>query len=128
MAWEREDTERWLDDYPLPADFVHNGEVVYPRYQLRTGYGQWLRTAGSYHPALRGLFALVHEVLAEKSATGARMPTPEELGTELAAIVTMQGTLGLDPEPAAPAAAAQPAVGQGVDFARRLKANQPPTV
>lgn len=124
MPWEREDTERWLKDYPLPPDFVWNGEKVWPRYQLQHGYGQWLATAGSYHPALRGLFALIHDILAEKSATGARAPTPDELASELRAYATLQGTLGIEveeiPKPAAPAAGEW----KGVDFAQKLRAKQ----
>lgn len=106
MPWEREDTERWLKDYPLPADFSWNGEAARPRYQLKEGYGFWLRTAGPYHPALRGLFKLIHEILAEKSAVGARAPTPEELAAELTAYAALQGTLGLEDDelPATPPA------------------------
>ncbi len=121
MAWEREDTERWLKDYPLPPDFIWNGEKAWPRYQLKEGYGQWLRTAGSYHPALRGLFALVHDILAEKAAVGAKAPTADELAAELRAHATLQGTLGIEEEPPVPAAAP----GQGIDFAKRLRANLP---
>jgi hypothetical protein len=122
MSWEREDTERWLTDYPLPADFVWNDEVVWPRYELKNGYGFWLKTAGPYHPALRGLFGLVHDILAEKSVTGARAPSPDELAAELRAYATVQATLGIE-DPAPPPAA----TGQGIDFARRLQANQPPS-
>lgn len=95
MAWEREDTERWLNDYPLPADFTWRGEKVWPRYQVKHGYGQWLRTSGPYHVALRGLFALVHDLLAAVPA-GAAMPAPEDLAAQLRALETVQGTLGLE--------------------------------
>lgn len=82
MAWTDEDVERWLNDWPLPKDFVWRGEVVYPRYQLKHGYGQWLRTAGSYHPALRGLFRLCCSVI-QALPTGAPMPSPEALAALL---------------------------------------------
>lgn len=74
-AWTREDTEQWLNDWPLPKDFTFHGERVFPRYQLKKGYGFWLRTAGPYHLNLRGLFSLVHELLAPM----ATYPTPDQL-------------------------------------------------
>jgi hypothetical protein len=74
-AWTRDDTERWLNDYPLPKDLTFHGERVVPRYALKKGYGFWLRTAGPYHLQLRGLFALVHELLAPMS----HYPTADQL-------------------------------------------------
>jgi hypothetical protein len=94
MAWEREDTERWLNDYPLPADFTWHGEIAWPRYELKHGYGQWLRTAGPYHVALRGLFTLVHDLLAAVPE-GAAMPGPEDLAAQLRALESVPETLGL---------------------------------
>lgn len=82
MAWTDDDVERWLNDYPLPADLTWKSERVWPRYELKHGYGQWLRTAGSYHPALRGLFRLVCQVL-QGLPVGRPMPTPPELVREL---------------------------------------------
>jgi hypothetical protein len=119
-TWDDDDVERWLNDNPLPKDFIYNGEKVWPRYVLKHGYGQWLRTAGSYHPALRGLFRLVCDILKEVP-DGSELPTPERLQAELEAHASMHGTLGLEIEPAT-----EPTVGQGVDFSRRLKRNQPP--
>lgn len=113
MAWEREDTERWLNDYPLPADFVYHGQKVWPRYQLKHGYGQWLRTAGPYHVALRGLFAQVHDLLA-LIPPGGRMPAPDELAAQLRALDTMQGTLGIEEPPPPPPSATY---GQGMNSA-----------
>ena len=78
MYWTREDTERWLNDYPLPADMTFRGEKVWPRYALKKGYGFWLRTAGPYHVAMRGLFALIHQFL-EEVPVGSPMPTGEIL-------------------------------------------------
>lgn len=105
MSWEREDTERWLNDWPLPADLHFRGEKVWPRYALKHGYGQWLRTAGPYHVALRGLFALVHELLAAVPA-GVAMPTPEQLAEKIRAFELSQAELPLGLEDLAPAAAA----------------------
>ncbi|MCM2304076.1 MAG: hypothetical protein NDJ72_05195 [Elusimicrobia bacterium] len=78
-AWTLDDTERWLTDYPLPATFKWNGERAYPRYTLKKGYGFWLRVAGQYYPALRGLFALCHEVLAALRPGVDKMPSGEQL-------------------------------------------------
>ena len=97
MSWDRTDTERWLNDYPLPADFTFHGERVWPRYQLKKGYGFWLRTAGPYHPALRGLFALIHELLAA-IPVGQAMPTPEELASRVRAWEALQAELPLTEE------------------------------
>lgn len=97
MSWEREDSERWLSDNPLPRSFSFNGEVTWPKYKLKKGYGQWLRTAGSYHPALRGLFALCHEILA-----GLPVGRPMPGGTELAELIDAeslkQGALSIPTE------------------------------
>lgn len=96
MAWEREDTERWLTRWPLPPDFKWKGQVAWPLYELKHGYGQWLRTAGSYHRSLRGLFLLCHDLLAALPV-GAPMPSPEDLAAQLRALETIQGTLGIEP-------------------------------
>lgn len=100
--WDREDTERWLNDYGLPADFVFNGAKCYPRYALKKGYGFWLRTAGPYHPALRGLFSLCHEILRE-IPVGSRMPYPEELADRIRAHVEAQKKLPLHMDDIQPA-------------------------
>lgn len=81
--WTIEDTEHWLTDWPLPATFMWNGTRAYPRYTLKKGYGQWLRTAGPYHAALRGLFMLCHQTLAALRPGVDRMPAPEQLAALL---------------------------------------------
>jgi hypothetical protein len=78
-AWTCDDTERWLTDYPLPAHFKWNNERAYPRYNLKKGYGFWLRTAGPYYPALRGLFALCHEIFSTLRPGVDPMPDGEAL-------------------------------------------------
>ena len=73
--WTKDDTERWLGDFPLPADFLWNGLKVQPTHRvLKGGYGKWLRET-PYHP---GLFDLAHEILAEVSV-GQPMPSLHEL-------------------------------------------------
>jgi hypothetical protein len=94
MSWTREDTERWLNDFPLPRDLVVRGEKVWPKYTLKKGYGFWLRTAGPYHKPLRGLFTLCHEMLAAVPE-GYRMPYPEELGALILNHVSAQADLPL---------------------------------
>lgn len=99
MAWTDQDVEKWLADYPLPADFTWHDERAWPRYQLKQGYGQWLRTAGSYHPALRGLFRAVCDLI-QAIPAGAPMPSPDELAAQLRTLESVQGTLGLGSETA----------------------------
>ena len=77
-TWERDDVERWLNDFPLPADLTFRGEKVWPRYRLKKGFGFWLRTAGPYHPAMRGLFSLIVEII-QAVPVGQAMPTPTRL-------------------------------------------------
>jgi hypothetical protein len=93
-SWEYEDTEAWLNDFPLPRDFVWNGQRVMPLYRLRKGFGFWLRTSGSYHVAFRGLFALCHEIL-EGIPPGRPMPSPDELAGLLREHAARQGSLPL---------------------------------
>ncbi len=121
-TWQDDDVERWLNDYPLPADFMWGGEKAWPRYQLKKGYGQWLRTAGSYHPALRGLFRSICDLL-QVWPVGQDLPTPDELAAELKAGESVTDSLGLelDETPSG--------IGRGVDFAaklREIRANPPP--
>lgn len=108
MPWLPEDTERWLTDYPLPANFVWNGERAYPRYTLKKGYGFWLRTAGPYHAALRGLFALCHQILAGMPV-GAPMPSSTQLIEELKRYAGQQTEMPLMPEDFAAPLAQNPA-------------------
>lgn len=96
MSWTREDTEAWLNDWPLPNDFVWNDQKVMPLYQTKKGFGFWLRTAGPYHKPLRGLFALCHEIMAE-IPLGQNMPSPEELAALLHDHAARQGDLPLFP-------------------------------
>lgn len=93
-AWRDDDVERWLTDFPLPADFEWRGCRVLPRYRLKKGFGFWLRTT-PYH---QGLFELIRDILVALPA-GAPMPTPEELAAKLQLIEREQGLLPLDPPP-----------------------------
>lgn len=108
-AWTRDDTEHWLTDYPLPADFKWNGARAYPKYRLKKGYGQWLRTAGPYHAALRGLFVLCHELLAALRPGVDPMPSPEQLAALLARHAGRQGTIQLSAEDLAAPQSSNPA-------------------
>ncbi len=113
--WTPDDTERWLTDYPLPATFKWNGERAYPVYKLVAkhkdgrlkGYGFWLRTAGPYHPALRGLFVLCHEILSGLRPGLDPMPSQEQLAALLLKHAGRQLTLSV--EDMAPPQAAHPA-------------------
>lgn len=95
--WTRDDVERWLTDYPLPATFVWNGTRAYPRYTLKKGYGFWLRTAGPHYPALRGLFVLCCDILIGLP-TGTPMPTREQLAELLQRYVGKQESLKFSTE------------------------------
>lgn len=132
-GWNADDVERWLNDFPLPADLEFNGEKVWPRYRLKKGYGFWLRTSGPYHRALRGLFNLVVQII-QAVPVGKIMPTPEQLAEQIRAHQAAQGVLVFSIEDNAPARdekdnpavdpKARPshfdaAFGQGVDFARK---------
>ena len=110
MSWTREDTERWLNDYPLPANMEFHGERVWPRYNLKRGYGFWLRTAGPYHIALRGLFALVHELLAT-IPVGSPMPSPELLAERVKAHEQLQLAMPISAEDLAAPEQKNPAEG-----------------
>lgn len=107
-GWTRGDTERWLNDYPLPATFMWNGARAYPKYTLKKGYGFWLRTAGPYHPALRGLFVLCHQIL-EALPRGAPMPSGQDLAACVQRYAAQQGTLDFSPEDLAAPEATNPA-------------------
>lgn len=59
-AWTHEDTKAYLDDHPLPSDFVWNGKHPVPVHAtLKGGYGKWLAET----PNHRGLFPLIHRIL-----------------------------------------------------------------
>lgn len=96
-AWSRDDTEKWLTDWPLPGDFTFHGEIAWPRYRAKFGYGQWLRTAGPYHVALRGLFLLIHEILAQ-IPVGHAMPTTDQLVAKIREIESSQTELPFSSE------------------------------
>lgn len=74
-AWTKDHTERYLTKNPLPGDFWWKGRQVIPHYQLKKGYGFWLRTT-PYH---RGLFDAVHRHL----ATCEVWPTGEEIAAAM---------------------------------------------
>jgi hypothetical protein len=86
MNWTKDQTERYLTNYPLPAEFVWCGRLVRPSHRtLKKGYGFWLRTT-PYH---RGLFAACHAVL----ETCEILPTGEELAEAVTRGVGQQTTL-----------------------------------
>lgn len=58
-AWTIEDTMAYLDDNPLPTDFLWQGKNPVPKHREVTGYGKWLKET-PYH---RGLFPLIHRLL-----------------------------------------------------------------
>jgi hypothetical protein len=88
-AWTPDDTERWLTEYALPADFLwphrdakadgtENLQAVLPSYRLSKGYGFWLRTT----PYFPGLFEEIHAVML---SLGEKLP---EDGADLAQMLT----------------------------------------
>jgi hypothetical protein len=128
--WTPDDTERWLNDYPLPRDFVFpplppgvrpvlegrdpgepNQARAWPLYQVKKGYGFWLRTAGPYHKPLRGLYALVHEIFAGLPI-GAPMPTSDELAVRVLERAAGNPELPFTFEDNAPRQAENPAEGE----------------
>ncbi|MFA6959922.1 MAG: hypothetical protein WC205_04125 [Opitutaceae bacterium] len=130
MSWREDDVMRWLNDNPLPKDLTFRGEIVWPRKVLKKGYGFWLKTSGPYHPALRGLYNLVVQII-QAIPVGKPMPTPEQLADKIRAHEAAQGVLVFTAEDNAPAEPVNPALepgdpkpadgynGQGVDFARK---------
>jgi hypothetical protein len=108
MSWDREDVERWLNDNPLPADMEFRGARVWPRYALKKGYGFWLKTAGPYHPALRGLFGLIVEII-QAIPVGHPMPTAMQLMQRVKAWESMQLDLPLTDDDRAACAGDNPA-------------------
>jgi hypothetical protein len=80
--WTQQQTESWLCEYPLPADFSwpdNDGKdrAVLPSNRIHKGYGFWLRTT----PYFPGLFELIHRILA--LAPSDQLLTPEWLAAEL---------------------------------------------
>lgn len=95
-VWTPEDTETWLSDNPLPADFLWpyrepkpdgtpDLRVVLPTYRLTKGYGFWLRTT----PYFPGLFEDCHAVLV---GMGEELPVSgEDLALRVQAAVKARG-------------------------------------
>lgn len=88
--WTDDDVMRYLDDWPLPADFTWTRvdiakdtkeKILTPDTAVRpkhhgVAYGKWLRET----PYFPGLFERVRDVIrAIPIGVGAKMPTPEEL-------------------------------------------------
>ena len=63
-AWTREDSIAYLNDHPLPTDFLWNGEPVVPKHREVMGYGKWLAEG----PNHRGLFPIIHGVLKPRTS------------------------------------------------------------
>ena len=71
MPWSHADTRRYLDEFPLPVDFLwpHSGggeRPVMPTHRQVTGYGKWLQET----PYFQGLFEIIHLILARADALG----------------------------------------------------------
>ena len=63
--WSRDDTQTYLSANPLPRDFTWphrdgGDRPVHPAHTSVNSYGAWLRET----PYFRGLFPLIHEILA----------------------------------------------------------------
>jgi hypothetical protein len=90
--WTDDDVMRWLDDFPLPADFTwtrtdrvkdSKEKILTPNTAVRpahlgVAYGKWLRET----PYFPGLFEQIRDIIRE-IPPGATLPTPEELATRL---------------------------------------------
>lgn len=86
--WTLDLTEAWLTEYGLPVEFRWTrtdknfdgsmtstpGAVVLPQYQIKKGYGFWLRTT----PYFPGLFELVHQIL-DRWPEADAMPSAEAM-------------------------------------------------
>jgi hypothetical protein len=75
-------TEGWLNDYPLPCEFVWldrygKARRVLPTYRIKGGYGKWLRET----PYFPGLFEEIHHIIALTPSD--TVMTPEWLATQL---------------------------------------------
>lgn len=60
LPWTIQDTVDYLNDSPLPTDFLWEGKAAVPAHRQVTGYGKWLKET-PYH---RGLFPLIHRLMA----------------------------------------------------------------
>lgn len=87
--WTPDNTEAYLSQVPLPADFkwmrrehMEEGRerlaVVLPTYSISKGYGFWLRTT-PYYP---GLFELIHGIL-RVWPDNLELPSGEQLAERL---------------------------------------------
>lgn len=94
LDWTDDDVTRWLNDFPLPADFTWTrvdrtkdtkekietpGTAVRPSHH-GVAYGKWLRET----PYFPGLFEAVRDIIRAVPA-GGTLPTPEELAAQLKA-------------------------------------------
>lgn len=92
QPWNDDDVERWLNDFPLPADFrwtrtdrtkdtkekiLTPDTLVMPSHR-GVSYGKWLRET----PYFPGLFEMVRDII-QALPEGANLPTPEELAARL---------------------------------------------
>lgn len=86
--WTDYDVERWLNDYPLPADFrwtrvdrnkttkaktLTPSTLVMPTHR-GLSYGKWLHET----PYFPGLFEAIRDIILSIPPEGA-LPTPEQL-------------------------------------------------
>lgn len=83
-VWTEIQTEGWLTEYPLPADFTWTDRYgterpVLPKYRISGGYGKWLHET----PYFPGLFEHIHEIIARAPAE--QELTPEWIVEKLAA-------------------------------------------
>lgn len=83
-AWSEIQTEGWLTEFPLPADFTWADRYgverpVLPKYKISGGYGKWLHET----PYFPGLFEHIHAIIARASAE--QELTPEWIVEQLAA-------------------------------------------
>lgn len=92
--WTDDDVMRWLNDYPLPADFTWTrvdrtkdtkekietpDTLVLPAHR-GVAYGKWLRET----PYFPGLFEMVRDII-QGLPEGAALPSPEQLAEQLKA-------------------------------------------
>lgn len=93
--WTDDDVMRWLDDFPLPADFTwtrtdrvkDTGEkILTPNTPVRpshhgVAYGKWLRET----PYFPGLFERIRDIIQAipTADAGGVLPTPEQLAEML---------------------------------------------
>jgi hypothetical protein len=87
LDWTDDDVERWLTDFPLPADFTwtrtdttkDKEKILTPNTAVRpkhhgVDYGKWLRET----PYFPGLFERIRDIIRDVPV-GTHLPPPEEL-------------------------------------------------